>query len=47
MVILSSNEKASKAQDRLIKAGYSGIINGGDYEELYNALYDTRDDPAE
>lgn len=47
VIFSSSNEKASKAQDRLIKAGYSGIINGGDYEELHNALYDTSDDPAE
>lgn len=47
VIFSSSNEKASKAQDRLIKAGYTGIINGGDYEELHNALYDTSDDPAE
>lgn len=47
VIFSSSIEKASKAQDRLIRAGYSGIINGGDYEELHNALYDTSDDPAE
>lgn len=47
VIFSGSNEKASKVQDRLIKTGYSGIINGGDYEELHNALYDTRDDPAE
>ena len=43
----STNERASKAQDKLIKAGYSSIINGGTYDELHNALYDVTDDPAE
>jgi rhodanese-related sulfurtransferase len=43
----SSDEKASKAQDKLNKAGYYSVINGGNYEELHNALYDITDDPAE
>lgn len=47
VVFSSSDEKASKAQDRLNKAGYYSVINGGNYEELHNALYDITDDPAE
>ena len=47
VIFSSSDARASKAQDKLIKAGYSGIINGGSYDELHNALYDTTDDPAE
>ncbi|MCQ3031813.1 rhodanese-like domain-containing protein [Pseudomonas syringae] len=47
VVFSSSNEKASKAQDKLNRAGYYSVINGGNYEELHNALYDTSDDPAE
>lgn len=43
----SDNERASKGQDRLRRAGYFSVINGGNYEELHNALYDTSDDPAE
>jgi hypothetical protein len=41
----------SDAQEKLIKAGYTSIINGGPYDELHdelhNALYDVTDDPAE
>ncbi len=47
VVFSSSNEKASKAQDKLNRAGYYSVINGGNYEELHNALYDISDDPAE
>ena len=47
VIFSSSNEKASKAQNQLNKAGYYSVINGGNYEELHNALYDTSDDPAE
>jgi len=47
VVFSSSDEKASKAQDKLNKAGYYSVINGGNYEELHNALYDITDDPAE
>lgn len=47
VIFSSSNEKASKAQDKLNRAGYYSVINGGNYEELHNALYDTSDDPAE
>ena len=47
VIFASSDEKASKAQDRLNKAGYLSVINGGNYEELHNALYDITDDPAE
>ncbi|MCQ2996032.1 rhodanese-like domain-containing protein [Pseudomonas syringae] len=47
VVFSSSNEKASKAQDKLNRAGYYSVINGGNYEELHNALYDTSDDQAE
>lgn len=47
VVFSSSDEKASKAEDKLNKAGYYSVINGGNYEELHNALYDITDDPAE
>ena len=47
VIFSSSDARASKAQDKLVKAGYSSIINGGSYDELHNALYDTTDDPAE
>ncbi len=30
-----------------MKAGYYSVINGGNYEELHNALYDIADDRAE
>lgn len=47
VIFSSTNEKASKAQDKLRSAGYFSVINGGNYEELHNALYDISDDPAE
>lgn len=47
VIFSSTNEKASKAQDKLQRAGYYSVINGGNYEELHNALYDISDDPAE
>lgn len=47
VIFSSSNEKAGRAQDKLRQAGYFSVINGGNYEELHNALYDTSDDPAE
>lgn len=47
VIFSSSNEKASRAQDKLRQAGYFSVINGGNYEELHNALYDISDDPAE
>jgi rhodanese-related sulfurtransferase len=47
VVFSSSNARASSAQDKLMKAGYNSIINGGTYDELHNALYDVTDDPAE
>ncbi|MBD8493891.1 rhodanese-like domain-containing protein [Pseudomonas syringae] len=47
VIFSSSDEKASRAQDKLRNAGYFSVINGGNYEELHNALYDTSDDPAE
>jgi phage shock protein E len=48
MVVFSSSDaRAGSAQDKLIKAGYTSIINGGSYDELHNALYDVTDDPAE
>ncbi|RJX80673.1 rhodanese-like domain-containing protein [Pseudomonas sp. LS-2] len=48
LVIFSSSDvRAGKAQDKLMKAGYTSIINGGSYDELHNALYDVTDDPAE
>lgn len=47
VIFSSSNEKANTAQDKLTKAGYYSVINGGNYEELHNALYDISDDPAE
>lgn len=47
VIFASSDQKADKAQDQLNKAGYLSVINGGNYEELHNALYDITDDPAE
>lgn len=47
VVFSSTGAKAGKAQDMLVKAGYTSIINGGSYDELHNALYDITDDPAE
>lgn len=47
VIFASSDQKANKAQDQLNKAGYLSVINGGNYEELHNALYDITDDPAE
>jgi rhodanese-related sulfurtransferase len=47
VIFSSSDARAGKAQDKLIKAGYTSIINGGSYDELHNALYDVTDDPAE
>lgn len=48
MVVFSSSDaRAGNAQDKLIKAGYNSIINGGTYDELHNALYDVSDDPAQ
>jgi rhodanese-related sulfurtransferase len=47
VVFSSTDARAGKAQDKLIKAGYTSIINGGTYDELHNALYDVTDDPAE
>lgn len=47
VIFSSTNEKASRAQDKLRMAGYFSVINGGNYEELHNALYDITDDPAE
>ncbi|WP_295470118.1 rhodanese-like domain-containing protein [uncultured Pseudomonas sp.] len=47
VIFASTDEKADKYQNRLNKAGYLSVINGGNYEELHNALYDITDDPAE
>ncbi|MFK3973817.1 rhodanese-like domain-containing protein [Pseudomonas sp. NPDC087358] len=48
MVVFSSSDaRAGSAQDKLRKAGYTSILNGGTYDELHNALYDVTDDPAE
>jgi rhodanese-related sulfurtransferase len=47
VIFSSSDARAGKAQDKLMKAGYTSIINGGSYDELHNALYDVTDDPAE
>lgn len=48
MVVFSNSEaSAGRAQDKLTKAGYNSIINGGSYNELHNALYELTDDPAE
>lgn len=47
VIFSSSDARAGTAQDKLIKAGYTSIINGGSYDELHNALYDVTDDPAE
>lgn len=47
VIFSSDNNKANRAQDKLTAAGYFSVINGGNYEELHNALYDTSDDPAE
>jgi rhodanese-related sulfurtransferase len=47
VIFSSTDAKASRAQDKLRQAGYFSVINGGNYEELHNALYDITDDPAE
>lgn len=47
VIFSSSDARAGKAQDKLVKAGYTSIINGGSYDELHNALYDVTDDAAE
>lgn len=47
VIFSRSDEKASKAQEQLNKAGYYSVINGGNYEELHNALYDASDDSAQ
>lgn len=47
VIFSSTGSRAGRAQDKLIKAGYTSIINGGSYDELHNALYDITDDPAE
>lgn len=47
VVFSATDARAGRAQDKLIKAGYTSIINGGSYDELHNALYDVSDDPAE
>lgn len=47
VIFSSTDSKADKAQDQLRAAGYFSVINGGNYEELHNALYDITDDPAE
>lgn len=47
VIFSSSDARAGSAQDKLAKAGYSSILNGGSYEELHNALYEVTNDPAE
>ena len=47
VIFSSTDAKASRAQDKLRQAGYFSVINGGNYDELHNALYDITDDPAE
>jgi phage shock protein E len=47
VIFSRSDEKASKAQEQLNMAGYHRVLNGGNYDELHNALYDTSDDPAQ
>ncbi|PBQ03572.1 sulfurtransferase [Pseudomonas congelans] len=47
VIFSSTNSKADRAQEKLRSAGYFSVINGGNYEELHNALYDITDDPAE
>ncbi|RMR28384.1 hypothetical protein ALP87_04738 [Pseudomonas syringae pv. coriandricola] len=47
VIFSSTDSKADKAQEKLRAAGYFSVINGGNYEELHNALYDITDDPAE
>ncbi|WP_214350225.1 rhodanese-like domain-containing protein [Pseudomonas congelans] len=47
VIFSSTDSKADRAQEKLRSAGYFSVINGGNYEELHNALYDITDDPAE
>lgn len=40
VIYSDTNQHALEAEDTLIKHGYFGIVNGGNYEELRDALFD-------
>ncbi|AZC23593.1 MULTISPECIES: rhodanese-like domain-containing protein [Pseudomonas] len=40
VIYSDTNQHALEAEDTLIKHGYFGIVNGGNYDELRDALFD-------
>ncbi|MGC5700683.1 rhodanese-like domain-containing protein [Pseudomonas sp. NFXW11] len=40
VIYSDTNQHALEAEDTLLKRGYFGIVNGGNYEELRDALFD-------
>lgn len=40
VIYSDTNQHALEAEDTLVKHGYFGIVNGGNYEELRDALFD-------
>ena len=40
VIYSDTNQHALEAEDTLIKRGYFGVVNGGNYEELRDALFD-------
>jgi len=44
VIYSDTNQHALEAEDTLIQRGYLGIVNGGNYEELRDALFDHVED---
>jgi len=44
VIYSDTNQHALDAEDTLIKHGYLGIVNGGNYEELRDAIFDHVED---
>ncbi|MGE8353031.1 MAG: hypothetical protein ACN6P5_21105 [Pseudomonas protegens] len=40
VIYSDTSQHALKAEDTLVKRGYFGIVSGGNYEELRDALFD-------
>lgn len=40
VIYSDTNQHALEAEDTLIQRGYFGVVNGGNYEELRDALFD-------
>ncbi|MCK9798924.1 hypothetical protein BK634_11765 [Pseudomonas chlororaphis] len=47
VIYSDTNQHALEAEDTLIKHGYFGIVNGGNYEELRDALFDHVSQPID